>query len=68
MNLEVKTIEPKPGFLELSRHQFGSYNTQDIKSLSFQDGLGRSKRLYDKSCELALRDVVRLNRPNPKNR
>lgn len=36
MNLEVKTIEPKPGFLELSRHQLGSYNTQDIKSLSFQ--------------------------------
>ncbi len=63
MNLDAKIIKPKLGVLELSR-PLGSV-TQACKVLGYsRDSFYRFKKLG----ELALRDIVRANRPNEKNR
>ena len=67
MNLESKIIKTKLFFGELSR-QLGSV-TQACKDFGYSRGSFYCfKKLYEERGELALRDIVRLNRPNPKNR
>ena len=67
MNMEQKVIKNKLGVLELAR-QLGNVS-QACNVMGFLwDSFYRFKQLYDQGDELALADINRKGKPQPKNR